>query len=181
ETDITPVASSMLKQIAQGRKLEGGSSNMRGIYWSTRLSNDSTGVSLDAELTPFEADLDKPQLLVLVFPVDTVSSNNLLFEIAKHNFNSFVVKDFDLEQMNFGPMGLIIIKGFANFDELTHYRSVLNSNSAFIMPKEVKPVMISVNNFQLLLNEGRSFEEYFNFMEENSFDDVEERALGVQY
>ena len=41
ETDITPTASSIMRQIAQGRKLEGGSTNVRGMFWSMRLSNDS--------------------------------------------------------------------------------------------------------------------------------------------
>lgn len=177
ETDITPVASSILKQIAQGRKLEGGSSNVRGMLWTTRLSNDTTALGPDAQLTPFEDSKDSPQLLILVFPADSISSNQLLFDIAKHNFTSFVVKDFDLEQMSFGPMGLLIIKGFSNFDELTHYRSVLDASTDYALPKAVRPVMISVHNFDLLLKEGRSFEEYFNFIEESNFDKVEDKAL----
>lgn len=176
ETDITPIASSILKQLAQGRKLEGGGKNVRGMIWSTRLSNDST-FNADAQLTQFEDNKDTPQLLVLVYPTDTIAPNQLLFDIAKHNFTSFVVKDFDLEQMNFGQLGLLIIKGFTNFEELTHYRTVLEADKALILPKSVRPVMISVKNFNLLLKEGRSFEEYFNFLNEANAETVESKAL----
>ncbi|MEG2819218.1 MAG: tetratricopeptide repeat protein [Muribaculaceae bacterium] len=176
ETDITPVASAILKQLSQGRKLEGGGKNVRGMIWSTRLTNDST-FNADAQLTPFEDNKDTPQLLVLVYSIDSIAPNQLLFDIAKHNFTSFVVKDFDLEQMNFAQMGLLIIKGFANFEELTHYRNVLEADKTLKLPKGVRPVMISVNNFNLLLKEGRSFEEYFNFFDDANAKKVESKAL----
>lgn len=177
ETDITPTASSILRQIARGRKLEGGSKNVRGMIWTTRLSNDTTEMSADKKLTPFEESKNSPQLLVLVYSTDSVSSNQLLFDIAKHNFTSFVVKDFDLETMTFGQMGLLIIKGFANFGELTHYRGVLEADKELHIPSTVRLVMISQHNFDLLLKEGRSFEEYFNFQDEVNAEKVEKKAL----
>lgn len=178
ETDITPLASSYLKQMAQGRKLESGSVNMRGMLWDTRLTNDSTALangvsdSIDFELNPAE-----PQLLILIFPTDTVSSNQLLFDVARHNFTSFVVKDFDLEQMNFGQLGLLIIKGFDNLDELNHYRKVMAADRNFAIPRQVRPVIISAKNFDLLLKGGRSFEEYFRYVEEKAVNDIHDAVL----
>ena len=177
ETDITPTASSILRQIVQVRKLEGGSSNVRGMIWNMRLSNDTTDVSIDAKLTPFEDSKDSPQYLVMVYNTDSISTNQLLFDVAKHNFTSFVVRDFDLETMNFGQLGLLIVKGFANFDELTHYRGVLEANRELEIPQGVRQVMISEHNFKLLLQEGRTFEEYFNFLEDANSDKVEQDAL----
>ena len=177
ETDITPTASSILKQIDKGRKLEGGGTNVRGMLWSTRLSNDSTAAGIEKKFTPFKENRDTPQMLVLTYPTDTVSANQLLFDIAKHNFSTFVVKDFDLEQMTFGRLGLLIIKGFANFDELSHYKSVLEADKELKLPPSVKMVLISVDNFNLLLKEGRSFEDYFNFLETKNTEKVEKSAL----
>ncbi|MDD2961881.1 MAG: tetratricopeptide repeat protein [Muribaculaceae bacterium] len=177
ETDITPVASSMLRQIAQGRKIEGGNSNVRGMIWSMRLSNDTTALSPDAKLTPFEDSKDKPQYYVLVYSTDSIAPNQLLFDIARHNFTSFVVKDFDLETMTFGQLGLLVIKGFANYNELIHYRRVLEADKELKIAPSVRPVMISEQNFNILLKEGRSFEEYFRFLEEASSEKVENKAL----
>ena len=175
ETDMTPMASSILKQMAQGRQPNGGSTNLRGMLWSTRLTNDTTATgAAGGKLTPFSNDKNREQYYVFAYPTDTVSANVLLFAIARHNFNAFVVKDFDLEQMTFGRMGLLIVKGFANFDELSHYKSVLEADTELQIPPEVRHVLISVDNFKILLNEGRSLEEYFEFLEGNTPPGAEE-------
>lgn len=176
ETDMTQIASSMLKQAEQGRRIEGGGSNVRGMIWSTRLTNDTTTTAENKEVTPFKNKQDSPHVFVFVYPTDSVSANQLLYDIARHNFSHFVVKDFDLEQMTFGRLGLLVIKGFANFEELSHYKRVLEENTELILPEQVRRVMISVDNFNLLLNEGRSFEEYFEFMEQDNIEKVEKVA-----
>lgn len=162
---MTSMASDMLGYLKSGRKLNSGGGNTRGMLWETRLTNDGDGAAVNADGTPanFDLDPDKPQLLVLAFPLDSISPNQLLYDVARHNFSSFVVKDFDLEQMNFGNVGLLIIKGFDNMKELEHYRTVLARDNNFSLPAAVRPIMIGAANFELLLREGRSFEEYFRF------------------
>lgn len=176
ETDMTQVASTMLKQAEQGRKIEGGGSNVRGMLWATRLTSDTTTVTERKEVTPFKDIPDSPHVYVMVYPTDSVSANQLLYDVARHNFSHFVVKDFDLEQMTFGRLGLLVIKGFANFEELSHYKRVLEENTDFVLPSQVRQVMISVDNFNLLLNEGRSFEEYFEFLEQDNIEKMEKSA-----
>lgn len=167
DTDITPTASSIMRQIAQGRKLEGGGSNLRGMFWATRLTNDSIDLNdTSRRVTPFKWDVQAPQYYVLAFSRDSVSENLLLFNIARHNFTTFEVKDFDLEQMSFGRLGLLIIKGFNNFEELVQYKTLLEADDQLKLQSNVRQVMISVDNFELLINEGRSLEEYFMFIEQ---------------
>lgn len=162
DTDMTPMAGSIMKGLQAGRVPRSGLSNSRGMIWSMSLSNDSTAMGSDGQPANFERDPESPQYLVLAFPRDSVNANALLYDVARFNFSSFVVKDFDLEPMSFGEIGLLVIKGFSNLRELEHYRSVMNKND-FRLPEGVRPIMISKHNFELLLNEGRSFEEYFRF------------------
>lgn len=177
DTDITPIASSYLKQLAQGRKINSGSGgNIRGMLWNIHLGNDSTA-SASGDSIMFDMNPSDPQLLIFVFPTDEVSSNQLLYNVARHNFTSYVVKDFDLEQMNFGRLGLLLVKGFNNFEEVVHYRKVLESDKNLNIPPQVRPVMISVKNFELLITQGRSFEEYFNFVEENTAAEAVRQAI----
>lgn len=177
DTDLSPYASSYLKGLAQGRELQqGGGSNMRGLLWDIRLGNDSTAVDNDGELE-FELNPDNEQYLVLLFPTDVISQNALLYDIARHNFTSFVVKDFDLEQMNFGRLGLLIIKGFGNLEEIKHYRRVMADDKALRLPPEVRPVIISAANFDTLLRSGRSFDDYFSYMRDKTYRDTEEAVL----
>ena len=112
----------------------------------------------------------------MVYPTDSVSANQVLYDIARHNFTRFVVRDFDLEQMTFGSLGLLVIKGFANFEELSHYKRLLEEDTDLVLPPQVRRVMITVDNFNLLLNEGRSFEEYFEFLEQGNIEKVESSA-----
>lgn len=180
QTDITPVASEIVKQLNQGRRLEGGGSNLRGMLWSTRLSNDTTPQALERTFTPFAEDNDKPQVFILLYPMDSVNSNMLLYEVARHNFNSFKVKDYDIDQMNFGSLGLLVIKGLDNFKEATNYRTVFEQDQSINVPRQVHYVIISVDNFNLLLNEGRTFEDYFNYLEEKNdkqHSDLEKKEL----
>lgn len=174
DTDITPIASSWLKGMAQGRELQSGSVNMRGMIWDMRLGNDSTAVA-EGEAA-FELKPDDRQLLVMTFATDEVPTNELLYEIARHNFKSFVVKDFDLEQLNFGRLGMIVIRDFESLNELEHYRKVMNDSPDFKLPAGVRPVVISDANFKILLDEGRSFDEYFRFLQQQNVEHAEEWA-----
>lgn len=101
--------------------------------------------------------------------------------MARHNFSSFVVKDFDLEQMNFGRLGLLIINGFSNVNEINHYLKVMNSSAQLELPPQVRPVVISVDNFDTLLRGGGSFDEYFRYMRDKTYEDTQERVLPSEF
>ena len=179
DTDITPFAASWLKGMSQGRQLMAGSGNMRGMIWDMRLTNDSTLAAADS-VAGFELNPDSRQVLVFSFPTDKVSSNDLLYRVARHNFTSFVVKDFDLEQMNFGALGLLVVSGFDNQRELDHYRNVMASSSEFRLPAGVRPIAISESNFRILLDQGRSFEEYFRYLEGQNYIDAQAGIIPVE-
>ena len=116
-------------------------------------------------------------MFLLAYPTDSVSANDVLYRVAYHNFTKYVVKDFDLEQMTFGQIGLLVVKGFANYDELLHYRRLFEEDEKLQqLPKQVRIVLISEHNFGLLINEGRSLEEYFIYQEQLNADKVEAKA-----
>lgn len=175
ETDITPVASAWLRGMARGRELLATDANMRGMIWDLRLTNDSVAAAADS--ARFELNPETRQMLVFTFPTDSVSGNALLFEVARHNFRTFAIKDFDLELMNFGRLGLLLVKGFENMDELNLYRRVTAESPDFHVPPGVFPVAISENDFQTLISQGRSFEEYFRYRQEQNYIDAQADLL----
>ena len=177
ETDISPTASAMLKQLNAGRSIKSTSSNTRGLLWAKRLSTDSATFANDSNLTPFTHNADKPHIFLLAYPTDSVSANDVLYKVAYHNFTTFVVKDFDLEQMTFGQIGLLAVKGFENYDELMHYRTIFEESELLqSLPKSVRMVLISEENFNILIREGRSLEEYFLYQESLNTEEVESKA-----
>lgn len=179
DTDMTNMAGGIMRGLRAGRKPHAGISNSRGMIWTMRLTNDTLEMSADGTPARFERDPKSPQYLVLAFPRDSVSANQLLYDVARFNFSSFVVKDFDLEPMSFGNVGLLIIKGFSNMRQLEHYRNVM-AEKHFELPEGVRPIMISKPNFELLLREGRSFEEYFRFEEEDAVEQAEKEVMEAE-
>ncbi|MDE6098133.1 MAG: tetratricopeptide repeat protein [Muribaculaceae bacterium] len=176
DTDLAPLGSAWLKGMAQGRELQSTDSNLRGLIWDTRLGGDSTSVASDAPLE-FDLSPDKSQLLVMLFPTDQVPANQLLYEIARFNFRSFAVKDFDIETMNFGRLGMVVIRGFDNMDQLNHYRRLMGESPEFKLMPGVRPVVISDENFRKLLEGGHSFEEYFRYLDEQNYVDAQAKLL----
>lgn len=173
DTDMTEMASGILKGLKAGRVPNAGMSNSRGMIWDIRLTDSDNETADDGQPANFVRDPDAPHYLVLAFPRDSVNANQVLYDVARFNFSSFVVRDFDLEPMSFGNIGLLVVKGFSNLRELEHYRTVMEKTETGL-PQQVNPVMISKANFELLLREGRSFEEYFRFREEEDVKSVEE-------
>ena len=72
---------------------------------------------------------------------------------------------------------MILIRGFANLDELNHYRKVMASSPDFKLPPGVRPVAISVANFEKMMNEGRTFDDYFRYLEEQNYVDAQAGIL----
>ena len=179
DADVAPLAASWQKGLNEGRKLRSSGSNVRGMLWDIRLSaGDQDDVASDGPgVIEFTVAPDDPYYLVMLFPADELSSNRLLYEVARHNFSTYMVRDFDLEVMNFGRLGLLIVKGFDNQADVNHYRSHLARDSSFAMPPEVRPVEISKSNFECLMNAGGSFDDYFRFMGEESIRNTHESVL----
>jgi len=176
DTDITPLASSYLSGLAKGHKLHAGSSNIRSMLWDIRLGNDSLTANSEDEIK-FSLNPDSEQLFIFLFPTDSVSANDLLYQVARHNFSSFVIKDFDLELMNFGRLGLLIVKGFDNLSELNNYRRVTAESGLLRLSPQVTPVIISAADFDNLLKSGHSFEDYFRYAREHEYRQVQEQVL----
>lgn len=173
QTDLTPLASGYLKGMKEGRKLHEGTTNTRSMIWDIRLSLDGDSTQTASGDANFDFDPTQPQMIVLAYPTDTISPNELLYQVARHNFNSFVVKDFDLEQMNFGQLGLLLVKGFANEEEAEHYRTLLGRSTVYTLPPQVRPFIISEANFAKLISGGRTLEEYFRAANNEAFDRVD--------
>jgi flagellar biosynthesis GTPase FlhF len=75
---------------------------------------------------------------------------------------------------------LLVVKGLENFKEATNYRSVFEKDQTINVPRQVHYVIISVDNFNLLINEGRTFEDYFNYLQEKNdkeHSDLEKKEL----
>ena len=96
-----------------------------------------------------------------------VDEDRMLYEVARYNFASFIVKDFDLAFNQLGPVRMMEIKPFNSFDEVRYYMYLLYRDGEMAAKLSgLRPVIISQHNFDLLMK-YYSFDDYARFYEEN--------------
>lgn len=162
ESDVSPLASLMIKGIHEGRQVQSGEVT-RGLMWGASLKQASDSTAMDTTLM-FVDDDDAPHLLLLAFKTDSLSQNDLLFEVAKFNFENYLVRDFDLEIINTGGgLSVLVISGFSNLDELLDYHDRMDRSQTLDLPDGIIQIDINEPNFRALLG-GRTFEEYFEWV-----------------
>jgi hypothetical protein len=166
ESDVSPLASLMIKGYREGRELQLGS-QVRSMMWGTSLKRADGSAEAADESMQFLDDDNVPHVLLLAFKTDSLSNiqNDLLFEIAKFNFENYLVKDFDLEVIDTGNgLSVLVISGFDNLDELLDYHDRMDYSDSFELPNGITQIDISDPNFRLLLR-GKTFEEYFDWVQ----------------
>lgn len=165
EEDVTPLATAMLKGLTEGREVV----SAIGTHDIFKIRMGVGGVATDStdqkiELPPFVWDKSAPHEMLLVFPTDSIDANQILFMVARYNFTSFYIKDFDLSITTTDGVGMLRISGFDSLRELTLYRKKIESVDGIELPEGVKIVMISSDNYKILM-QGNTFENYFEFWE----------------
>ncbi|MDE7451977.1 MAG: hypothetical protein K2M52_01440, partial [Paramuribaculum sp.] len=100
-----------------------------------------------------------------------------LYDVARFNFNTFNIRDFDLEQLEFGNLGILLIKGFANIGEVSRYRAMLEGSGGVSLPAEVVPIVVSEENFAVILRNGLTLDMYIRAAEEAASRGVHEAVL----
>jgi tetratricopeptide (TPR) repeat protein len=177
DAEAAPLASAYIKGASSGRRLHTGGNNAANL-WSTRLvspenkTTEAVSDSITLDLNP-----ELPQILMLTYPVDSVNANEILYEVARYNFNTFTIRDFDLEQMEFGGLGILLIKGFANIGEISRYMSMIDGPDGIEFSPDIVPIIISEDNFAVILRNGLSLNQYRKAYEDASTRGVHEAVL----
>lgn len=165
EAELTQLAGSMLKGLAEGREMVGSGSLTAAHLWNRPLFADAEGLTLPGDSLHFQVDPLSPHRMLLLFNEEEVNRNLLLYEVARFNFRNFVVRDFDIEHQPLGDkFGLLDIRSFATFEELKRYEVRFFSDGGLgrTLPFGVKVILISDENFQILMR-GKTISEYEQF------------------
>ena len=129
----------------------------------TEILNDSDSIKTQK----FNSDSNLDFVYMLVYNPDSVNENQLLFEIAKYNFTSYMVRNFDIQIENIDNIHRMVIKGFLNYNEALQYARELNTQTAVIkLAEKARPIIISSQNLPLLGNQF-SYEDYEKFYNKN--------------
>lgn len=164
QSEVSSMAGMIINGVNAGRRLHGGKFDI-GSVWERRADvltdNDSTTAR------KFTVERNTKFACVIAYQPDSVNENQLLFEMARYNFTSFIVRNFEVAIEEFDDMHRMVINGFRNYDEAMQYTRQMYGN-ARITPllRKTRVIIISESNMELL---GRqfSYNDYDKFYEKH--------------
>ena len=157
---ISEMAGMIVNGVKAGRKLHGGKFDL-GDVWSRRaiVLNDSDSIAA----RKFVADRDKDFLFLIAYSPDSLNENQLLFEMARFNFTTYVVRNFDIEIEDADGIHLMKFSGFRNFDEAHQYASEVHNQAGIVkLIRKARTILISSDNLELL-GKQFSYDDYDAF------------------
>lgn len=165
--DVSELAGEMLKGVLRGRAMVQG--GIKGMSWNLRFGvGDDGSLSAADSARTFVAEPNTSYRMLLIYPTGSLDKNQLLFAVAAYNFSNFMVKEFDLSFEEAGPMSMLMIQGFINFDEILYYYKMIYGKDGYAasLDNNIAILPISDDNYETLMR-GKTLEEYLIFFEEN--------------
>ena len=162
KNEIAELAAAFVKGIQEGRLLTSDKWDASSI-WSRRTvgeSGDSTAVA-DSLI----ADPLVPYVFVLAYPTGELDEDQLLYEMARFNFTTFMARNFDIEIVPAGTISQLRVTGFQNYDEVHAYAQQLYNNAHMRERLEgIRAILISDANLKLL-GTRYSYDDYAEFFD----------------
>ena len=148
QSRISEMAGMIVNGVREGRRLYGGKFDLSEV-WDRRnvvlRDSDSTAVST------FQPDRNINHNFLIVYNPDSISENQLLFEIARFNFTNYLVRNFDITIEELEGLRRMKITGFRSFDEAHLYAQQVYANKAIANRlSKARGIIISDKNLPLL-------------------------------
>ena len=165
KSTVSELAGLYVKGLKEGRLLASGKYEM-GSIWERRTG---VGAELDSAAldTLFSPERNTNFVFVIAYERDSISENQLLYEMAHYNFTSFTIRNFDLTIDRGDGIDMLQVRTFQNYDEAYIYLHRLMNDEDMVYKLEgLHPFIISEDNLKKLMR-GRSFVDYFEFYDKN--------------
>lgn len=162
QEEIAEMASAIVKGIQEGRLLSDSKYGSNDIW--TRRRTPGLGAAADSTQTDtLTADRFTTFNFVLAYPTKGLNEDQLLYEIARYNFTSYMVRNFEIEILDDGGLSLLCVKGFLAYDEVHAYAQRLYADPHMArLLQGIRTLLISDANLKLI-GTSVSFDEYEEF------------------
>ena len=119
--------------------------------------------SAQLKAKPLSAERNTQFDFMLVYQPDSVNENKLLYQVAKYNFTSYLVRDFDISIDNEDYLHRMRVSGFRSYEEALEYsHSLLSQPQILKLMGKARPFIISVENLPLI-GVAYSYDDYKKF------------------
>ena len=127
QSGVATMAGMIVKGVGEGRRLRGGQFDLAGV-WDRRTvvlrDSDSTAVRQLSD------DRNAAFVYTIVYSPDSVDENKLLFELARYNFTSYMVRNFEIGVEDADGLHRMTVSGFRNYDEALQYARQLHAQTS---------------------------------------------------
>ena len=157
---LSEMAGMIVNGVNAGRRLYGGKFDLSNV-WAKRSdvlsSQDST------QQKRFSADRNDRFVFLLAYSPDSVNENQLLFEVAKYNFTTYMARNFDISIEDLQALHRLQVSGFQNYDEARQYANELHQQASILrLISKARSYVISEPNLELL-GRNLSYDDYDKF------------------
>ena len=157
---ISEMAGMIVNGINQGRTVHTSKFDLEDI-WSRR--NSTLTEDKSSEVKSFTDDRLADYVFMFVYSPDSTNEKQLLFEVAKYNFTTYLVRNFDIKIESQEGLHRMMISGFHHFEEAWQYARALQQETAIrILTSKAHSIIISEPNLPLL-GTTLSYKDYEDF------------------
>lgn len=159
--EIAEMAQAIVKGVQEGRLLDSEQWDASSIWSRHAFIGEQDSASMAADT--LVADPQVPYVFVLAYPTGELDEDQLLFEMARYNFTSFLARNFELEIVPGGVITQLRVTGFQSYDEVHAYAQQLYSDAHMRERLQgIRSILISEANLRLL-GVRYSYDEYAEF------------------
>lgn len=177
ETDLAAIASRTLSLLGAGRTLVTTSANLHPSPVANTHNATETNPDTVAAEPLFTMAPDDRHTLLLIYHPDSVSINSLLFNVARHNFSTYSVRDFDLRPITIADYTALAVTGFTSPADAQRYLSALSGSTTVTQFHLLRPIIITDHDLNVLLRGRATIDDYIDFSEARSFRDAQTQIL----
>ena len=160
DSRLSEMAGMIINGVEAGRRLYGGKFDLNDVWTRRSIELNDRDSTRQKGYSP---ERNASFVFLLAYDPDKTNENQLLFEMAKYNFTSYMARYFDINIEDLEGLHRMQISGFNSYDEARQYANAVYQQPA-IKPLlgNVRAYVISEPNLKLL-GTSHTYEEYEKF------------------
>ena len=160
DSRLSEMAGMIINGVDAGRRLYGGKFDLNDVWTRRSIElNDQDSTRLKG----YSPERNASFVFLLAYNPDKTNENQLLFEMAKYNFTSYMARYFDINIEDLEGLHRMQISGFNSYDEARQYANAVYQQPAIKrLLGNVRAYVISEPNLKLL-GTSHTYEEYEKF------------------
>ena len=160
DSRLSEMAGMIISGVDAGRRLYGGKFDLNDVWTRRSIELNDRDSTRQKGYSP---ERNASFVFLLAYDPDKTNENQLLFEMAKYNFTSYMARYFDINIEDLEGLHRMQISGFNSYDEARQYANAVYQQPAIKrLLGNVRAYVISEPNLKLL-GTSHTYEEYEKF------------------